>query len=99
MGCTYCGKEIGTLRLLRDNEFCTSKHRKLYRDRLNKVLGQALTQELPPGGVADFITLLSPKECLPHAFSDLSPLDWTAGNESAEWHFPLTIGPVAGHLP
>ena len=53
MGCTYCGKEIGTLRLLRDNEFCTSKHRKLYRERLNKVLGEALTDVAAPASVAD----------------------------------------------
>src|SRR5580693_3327194 len=99
MGCTYCGKEIGTLRLLRDNEFCTSKHRKLYRDRLNKVLGQTLTDELPPGSVADFITLQSPDQCLPHAFPDLTPRGWIVGNEPAEWHFPLNIEPVATHRP
>jgi hypothetical protein len=100
MGCTYCGKEIGTLRLLRDNEFCTSKHRKLYRDRLNKVLGQALTPEVPPGNIADFITLLAPRECLPHAFPDLTTLGWIVGNPPpGEWHFPLTINPVAGKDP
>ena len=99
MGCTYCGKEIGTLRLLRDSEFCTSKHRKLYRDRLNKVLGQSLREEAPPGSVAAFITLLLPKECLPHAFPDLSTLGWIVGNQPAEWHFPLIIDPVAGTLP
>jgi len=99
MGCTYCGKEIGTLRLLRDNEFCTSKHRKLYRDRLNRVLGEALADGSAPGSVADFITLLSPRECLPHPFPDLMPLDWDAVNAPAEWHFPLHIDPVAGHRP
>jgi len=99
MGCTYCGKEIGALRLLRDNEFCTSKHRKLYRDRLNRVLGEALTDGLPPGEVAEFITLLSPRVCLPHAFANLLPMGWTVGNEQAEWHFPLAIDPVAGKLP
>jgi hypothetical protein len=99
MACTYCGKEIGPLRLLRDNEFCTSKHRKLYRDRLNRVLGEALADGSAPGSVADFITLLSPRECLPHPFPDLMPLDWTAVNAPAEWHFPLNIDPVSCHRP
>src|ERR1700693_21585 len=99
MACTYCGKEIGTLRLLRDNEFCTSKHRKLYRDRLNKLLGETLTDERRPGPVADFLTAQSPNECLPHAFPDLTPRGWIVGNEPPEWHFPLTIDPVAGHRP
>jgi hypothetical protein len=99
MGCVYCGKEIGPLRLLRDNEFCTSKHRKLYRERLNKALGQTLTDHAPPGGVADFITGQSPSKCLPHPFADLSPMDWLAANESAEWNFPLTISPVVTKLP
>jgi hypothetical protein len=58
-----------------------------------------MIDQLPPGSVADFITLLSPRECLPHAFPDLTPRGWIVGNESAEWHFPLTIGPVAGHRP
>ena len=87
------------MRLLRDNEFCTSKHRKLYRDRLNKALGETLTDGLPPRSVADFITLLAPRECRPHAFPDLSPRGWIVGNEPPEWHFPLMIDPVVTHLP
>ena len=30
MDCLYCGKEIGPIRLRRDNEFCCSAHRTLY---------------------------------------------------------------------
>jgi hypothetical protein len=87
------------LRLLRDSEFCTSKHRKLYRERLNKVLGEALTDVRPPRSVADFITAQSPSECLPSPFPNLIPLSWDAVNQPAEWHFPLTINPVTGKLP
>ena len=36
MGCIYCGKEIGPLQQLRDDEFCSPVHRKTYSERLWK---------------------------------------------------------------
>ena len=54
MGCLYCGKEIGPIRILRDSEFCSSVHRKQYGSRLGKALGQIATPERPPAGIAGF---------------------------------------------
>jgi hypothetical protein len=42
VGCLYCGKEIGRFPLLRDDEFCSSGHRKEY-ERLTRGLLQAQT--------------------------------------------------------
>ncbi|PWU04934.1 MAG: hypothetical protein C5B51_15850 [Terriglobia bacterium] len=55
MACLYCGKEIGPIRLLRDPEFCTPKHRKQYKDRLRKVLLQESSTESTPTRMASFI--------------------------------------------
>ena len=51
MGCLYCGKEIGPFRLLRDDEFCSSAHRKRYGERLGKALDRIGAPELTPSGV------------------------------------------------
>ncbi len=53
-GCLYCGKDIGTFRLLRDSEFCSSAHRKSYGQRLGAALGRLAAPEPPPAGIADF---------------------------------------------
>ena len=60
MGCLLCGKEIGPLRLLRDDEFCSAAHRKHYKDRLGKALSSICAPEPPPAGVAGFRTELQP---------------------------------------
>ena len=54
MSCLYCGKEIGTFRLLRGEEFCSPAHRKLYGERLGKVLGRMNDLEPRPVGTAGF---------------------------------------------
>jgi hypothetical protein len=54
VGCLYCGKDIGPIRLLKDREFCTSAHRQRYHSRLGKVLGQLATPEDAPARVAEF---------------------------------------------
>ena len=54
MACLLCGKEIGPLRLLRDDEFCTSAHRERYHTRLGKALTSIGSPEPPPAPVAGF---------------------------------------------
>ena len=53
-GCLYCGKDIGTFRLLRDREFCSAEHRKNYGRRLGAALGRIGAPEAPPAGIAGF---------------------------------------------
>ena len=48
MGCLYCGKDIGPFRLFRDDEFCSAAHRKMYGQRLGKVLDRIGAPELVP---------------------------------------------------
>ena len=54
MACLFCGKDIGPIRLLRDSEFCSPKHRKQYKDRLQKVLVRVGEPETVPCGAAPF---------------------------------------------
>ena len=51
MGCLYCGKDIGPFRLFRDDEFCSSAHRKRYGERLGKVLDRIGAPELVPSAM------------------------------------------------
>ena len=60
MACLFCGKDIGPIRLLRDSEFCSPKHRKQYKDRLQKVLVRVGEPETVPAGVAPFHDTLQP---------------------------------------
>ena len=60
MACLFCGKDIGPIRLLRDSEFCSPKHRKQYKDRLQKVLVRVGEPETVPCGVAPFQDSLRP---------------------------------------
>jgi hypothetical protein len=57
-----CGKEIGPLRLLRDDEFCSSAHRSRYNERLSKALGSIAAPEPAPAPIAGFRAALSPNE-------------------------------------
>src|SRR5579864_6102382 len=54
VACLFCGKDIGPIRLLRDSEFCSPKHRKEYKDRLQKVLVRVGERETVPTQVAPF---------------------------------------------
>src|ERR1035438_1916772 len=60
LGCLFCGKEIGPLRSLRDNEFCSSAHRNRYKERLGKALHSIAAPEPPPAGSAGFRAALAP---------------------------------------
>ncbi len=55
LACLFCGKEIGTFRLLRDREFCCPAHRQGYSARLGKVLGAISAHEPPPAPLATFL--------------------------------------------
>jgi hypothetical protein len=52
--CSYCGKEIGAFRLLRDREFCSALHRAKYGERLGKALVKLASPEPAPAGIAGF---------------------------------------------
>jgi len=58
VACLFCGKDIGPIRLLRDSEFCSPKHRKEYKDRLQKVLVRVGEPETVPTNVAPFQEML-----------------------------------------
>ena len=62
MGCLYCGKIIGPLRLLQDDEFCSVAHRKRYGVRLGKALEMIGAPEPAPSGVAGFLANMSLQE-------------------------------------
>jgi hypothetical protein len=59
--CSYCGKEIGALRLLRDREFCSPSHRKSYKQRLDRVVSQISSEDnTAPPPLGRFLTELRP---------------------------------------
>ena len=55
MCCSYCGKEIGAFRLLRDSEFCCALHREKYGERLGRALHEIAAPAPAPAGLADFL--------------------------------------------
>src|SRR5690349_14339019 len=60
--CLDCGKEIGEFQILRDDEFCSSAHRKSYASRLTKALGWLSVPEPKPHSAADFTSIYPTKE-------------------------------------
>ena len=83
MACSYCGKEIGPFRLLRDREFCSSAHRKGYRARLGKVLHQISADQPPPAAVAGFIPYK------PFPGNNLRPIPiWTLDSSEQDVQLP-----------
>jgi hypothetical protein len=53
--CSYCGKEIGAFRLLRDSEFCCALHREKYGERLGRALHEIAAPAPAPAGLAGFL--------------------------------------------
>lgn len=94
MNCLYCGKDIGTLRLLRDSEFCSAPHRQSYKDRLGRVLNQISEEQEPPPPLAGFRTIIPPLE----GNAQYTMLLWQYGSgqstpEMSAW--PLTLPELA----
>ena len=91
MACLYCGKEIGPIRILRDREFCSPKHRKEYKDRLQRVLVQVGEPQTVPKGIAPFQDslhpIVGPNQCAAAAF------DFSSAEHSAQLPttWPLAI--------
>ena len=99
MGCLYCGKEIGPFRLLRDDEFCSSRHRKEYRERLTRGLLQAQSSEFRAHKIAQFEDVLRTRDVLMEALALVEKI-----HPSITWRieysaFPLNVTEVAGKTP
>ena len=75
MACLFCGKEIGPFRLLRDDEFCSSRHRKEYRERLTRGLIQAQTSDFRANKVAGFENVLRALDIDAPAAANISKID------------------------
>ncbi len=95
MACLYCGKEIGPIRLLRDPEFCTARHRKEYKDRLRKVLLHEAEPNSVPTRMAGFAPSRSAWEGNPRRV--LATFDFAAAHSiRIRQSWPLTVTDVMG---
>ncbi len=96
MACLYCGKEIGPIRLIRDSEFCTAKHRKEYQERLRKVLIQVGEPHTVARKMATFATAFPLQDG--NLERATAPLNFSTATHSAQIaeSFNLTIPPVLG---
>jgi hypothetical protein len=96
VGCLYCGKEIGPIRLLRDREFCSAAHRQGYHSRLGKALGQLAIPEEAPAGLADFQVSFPVQEAKSSsvcAGAEFGYLSRTVRTQSA---WPVSVAPAMG---
>ena len=98
MACLYCGKEIGPFRILRDKEFCSSAHRKDYRARLGKALGQISIEQPPPAPPSGFIPYQAPE-----GNNRIPARVWSFAHGEAEIRLqsgcPVSIVPRLGESP
>ena len=97
MACLYCGKEIGPIRLIRDSEFCSAKHRTSYQERLRKVLTQVAE---PQTAVVEMATFADPFRIQEgqrqHTFA---PLDYSSSPHTVKTPhaWTLSVPPVLGN--
>lgn len=99
MGCLFCGKVIGPLRLIRDDEFCSAVHRKQYKERLGRALTKIGKPEPPPAPPTHFLF-----EYDIHAGnSNTSGTVWEFSFVAEPVHYrralPLEITPLVGAIP
>ncbi len=96
MACLYCGKEIGPFRLLRDDEFCSSRHRKEYRERLARGLLQAQTTHVHSTKVAGFEEVLRTCDIAMEPLASVVKVDSRTDLRAVYSAFPLTVTEIAG---
>lgn len=96
LGCQYCGKEIGPLRLLRDKAFCCAAHRRRFQDRVSLDLDQADVAGLRAVRPHGFLTAIPAKPGSPQSRSCLVPLEWMIEPEEQRVPLTLRIPPVIG---
>jgi hypothetical protein len=99
VGCLLCGKEIGPLQQLKEEEFCCSAHRKSYASRLSKGLHLLLTGEPEPRRAAPFAPL---QRIYENKISQLATLRFAPPSTCspvARKRCPVAITPVLGTRP
>jgi hypothetical protein len=99
VGCLLCGKEIGPLQQLKEEEFCCSAHRKSYTSRLSKGIHLLLACEPEPHRAAPFASLQRIHE---NKISHLAILRFappSTRSPVARKRCPITITPVLGARP
>jgi hypothetical protein len=98
VACLYCGKELGPLQLLRSQEYCCAEHRKLYQERLGRVLNQIGSDDPVPTLAANFAGIWPLQIGI---FKQLGAMEFH--HRSLELRmtgaFPLAIAPVIGGRP
>jgi hypothetical protein len=95
VACLFCGKEIGPIRILRDSEFCTSKHRNEYKERLQRVLLQNNEAAAAPTRMASFMETSPAREGNPQR--SVASFDFGTDHVThVAFSWTLTIPPVLG---
>jgi hypothetical protein len=95
VACLFCGKEIGPIRILRDSEFCTSKHRNEYKERLQRVLLQNNEAAAAPTRMAAFMETSPAREGNPQR--SVAAFDFgTDHTIHVAFSWTLTVPPVLG---
>ena len=99
MACLFCGKELGPIQILRNEEFCCPAHRQRYSQRLGRALNRMAVPEPAPAGMAGF------RPQLPAGASNGHRVKLQSGFESAahpirtQQDVPFYIPPVYGTSP
>ena len=99
MGCLLCGKEIGPLRLLRDDEFCSNAHRNRYKERLGKALSSIGLPAPPPAPPAGFFTEVKPAEGNRRQAAVLFQFNSQSHVIGFQPRCPVNVDPVSGGSP
>jgi len=99
LGCLYCGKDIGPLQLVRDDEFCSAVHRKQYASRLSKALLQLGEREAAPTRSADFVCLFPFQTGNAKYFALLDSLNHRCEAVEYKSVFQISVSPILGGMP
>jgi hypothetical protein len=81
---------------LRDDEFCTSRHRKEYRERLARGLLQAQTNHVRSTRMAGFEEVLRSRDIAMEPLATAVKIDTRMSLEAAYSAFPLRVSDLAG---